>query len=406
MFNKLLSKRKEKKEEKMQKITKSFDFELPTKIRFGSGIVKEVGKEAAEVGAKNILIITDKGILKAGIVDIVVEALQNAGHEAITIFDDIEPNPRDTTVHQAYEHAKKVSTDLIIAIGGGSSIDTAKSVGVLLEHGGQINDYEFVETEMLTKPITPLIAIPTTVGTGSEVTCWSVITDTKRHFKMSVGGHFAFPKLALVDPDLVATLPSSIVASTGMDALTHAIEGYTATVSEPISDAYGLYAIELIANNLREATFTDSEVAKANMLLGSMMAGICFGSSNVAAVHCMAEAMGGLYDTPHGVANAMLLPVVMEFNYIADYEKFSRIAIAMGESPDCATKGDLAYKAVLAVKKLSEDLGIPKMKDIGAKEQDFERLASACIENMAAGHNVRKIDYNEFLELYKTAYNL
>lgn len=390
----------------MSQEIKSFDFELPTKIRFGAGVVKEVGNEVKEMGSKNILIITDKGILNAGIVDVVLESLRSTGHDSIFIFDDVEPNPRDTTVHKAYEQAKSQSIDLLIAIGGGSSIDTAKSVGVLLEHGGRIKDYEFVDCERLTKPITTLIAIPTTVGTGSEATCWSVITDTERHFKMSVGGHFAFPKLALVDPELVATLPSRIVASTGMDALTHAIEGYTATVSEPISDAYGLYAIELIANNLREAAFTDNQAAKANMLLGSLMAGICFGSSDVAAVHCMAEAMGGLYDTPHGIANAMLLPVVMEFNYIADFEKFSRIAIAMGEKADNLTKGELAYQAVLAVKRLSEDLAIPKMKDIGAKEEDFERLAVACTENMAAGDNVRKIRYEDFLQLYKKAYSL
>ncbi|WP_269477699.1 iron-containing alcohol dehydrogenase [Hominibacterium faecale] len=385
---------------------KSFDFELPTKIRFGAGITQEVGQEAVAMGGSNILIITDKGIMKAGIVDTVVAALRIAGHESIAIFDDVEPNPRDTTVHRAYEQAKALSADLLIAIGGGSSIDTAKGVGVLLEHGGQIKDYEFVDSEMLKKPITPLIAIPTTAGTGSEATCWAVITDTERHFKMSVGGHFAFPKLALVDPDLIVTLPPGIVASTGMDALTHAIEGYTCTVSEPISDAYGLYAIELIANNLREATFTDKKEAKANLLLGSLMAGICFGSSNVAAVHCMAEALGGLYDTPHGIANAMLLPVVMEFNYAADYEKFARVAAAMGEKDDHLTKGGLAYKAVLAVKKLGEDLGIPKMKEIGAKEEDFERLAVACTENMAAGDNVRKIRYSDFLQLYKKAYAL
>lgn len=385
---------------------KTFDFELPTKIRFGEGVVKEIGKEAAAMGAKQILIITDKGLIKAGIVAIVQEALLESGYDKVAIFEDVEPNPRDTTVHKAYELAKSLSTDLLIAIGGGSSIDTAKAVGMLLEHGGCIQDYEFIDSERLQKPITPLIAVPTTVGTGSEVTWCSVITDTKRHFKMTAGGHFSFPKLALVDPNLVATLPSAIVASTGMDALTHAIEGYTATVSKPVSDACGLYAIELIANNLREAAFTDNKTAKANMLLGSMMAGICFGSSDTAAVHCMAEAIGGLYDTPHGIANAMLLPIVMEYNYVADYEKFARIAIAMGEKADNCTKGELAYKAVLAVKKLNEDLRIPKMKDVGVKEEDFERLAKASTENMATADNIRKIGYEEYLELYRIAYNL
>lgn len=385
---------------------KTFDFELPTRIRFGAGVVKSVGEEARSLGAEHILIITDPGIVKAGIVDRILEVLKEEGYKNTEIFDGVEPNPRDTTVHKAYELAKSLGTDLLISVGGGSSIDTAKAVGALLEHGGQIKDYEFTDAEVLTKPITPLIAVPTTVGTGSEVTCWSVITDTERHFKMTVGGHFAFPKVALVDPELVATLPAGIVASTGMDALTHAIEGYTANSSEPVSDAYGLYAIELIAGNLREAALTNSKTAKANMLLGSMMAGICFGSSNVAAVHSMAEALGGLYDTPHGIANAMLLPIVMEFNYVADYEKFSRIAIAMGEKADGCTKDELAHKAVLAVKKLNQDLRIPKLKEIGAKEEDFERLAAACTENMATGDNIRKISYDDFLELYKIAYTL
>ena len=370
---------------------KTFDFELPTRIRFGEGVVKSVGEEARSLGAEHILIITDSGIMKAGIVDRILADLKEAGYENTEIFDGVEPNPRDTTVHKAYELAKSLGTDLLISVGGGSSIDTAKAVGVLLEHGGQIKDYEFTNAEVLTKPITPLIAVPTTVGTGSEVTCWSVITDTERHFKMTVGGHFAFPKVALVDPELVAALPAGIVASTGMDALTHAIEGYTANSSEPVSDAYGL---------------SNSKTAKANMLLGSMMAGICFGSSNVAAVHSMAEALGGLYDTPHGIANAMLLPIVMEFNYVADYEKFSRIAIAMGEKADGCTKDELAYKAVLAVKKLNQDLRIPKLKEIGANEEDFERLAAACTENMATGDNIRKISYDDFLELYKIAYAL
>lgn len=383
---------------------KQFSFQMPTEIRFGVNSVSEIGDVLKEMdGRKNIFVVTDKGLIKAGIVDCVLAAIKNAGYTKITVFDETEPNPRDTTVQKAYKKAKHVHADLLVAIGGGSSMDTAKAVGTLLEHGGIIQDYE--GGDKLTKPITPLIAIPTTVGTGSEVTYWAVITDTQRHFKMSIGGPLMAPKVALVDPELVKTLPPAITASTGMDALTHAIEGYTASVSEPITDACGLYAIELIAKNLRNAVYTEASEAKANMLIGSLIAGICFGNSDVAAVHCMAEALGGLYDTPHGVANAMLLPVVMEYNYVADIEKFARIAKAMGENDLILSERDMAYQAVSAVEKLTKDLNIPTMKEIGIKACDLERLARASSENMCVESNNRKIGYDEFLDLFQIAYN-
>ena len=282
-------------------------------------------------------------------------------------------------------------------------MDTAKGVGVLMSHGGIINDYEGLDK--VTKPICDLIAIPTTVGTGSEVTFWSVITDTKRHFKMSVGSPLVAPKLALVDPELVASLPPSIIASTGMDALTHAIEGYTCTLAEPITDACGIYAIKMIADNLRNAVYTDDSQAKANMLLGSLIAGICFGNSDIAGVHCMAEALGGLYDTPHGIANAILLPYVMEYNYVASVDKFAEIAKAMGEPIDGMSKRDAAYRAVLAVHKLNEDLNIPTLRDIGAKEEDLQELAQRSSVNVSVDSNPRKAGVSDFLALFQKAYH-
>lgn len=380
----------------------NFEFVLPTKIKFGEGVSREIAAEIKGLGKERPLILTDKGLLKAGVVDKITEALK-AGRIEYTIFDEIEPNPRDLTVQKAYETARMCGADVLVAIGGGSSMDTAKGVGVLMSHGGIINDYEGLDK--VTKPICDLIAIPTTVGTGSEVTFWSVITDTKRHFKMSVGSPLVAPKLALVDPDLVASLPPSIIASTGMDALTHAIEGYTCTLAEPITDACGIYAIKLIADNLRNAVYTDDSQAKANMLLGSLIAGICFGNSDIAGVHCMAEALGGLYDTPHGIANAILLPYVMEYNYVASVDKFAEIAKAMGEPTDGLSKRDAAYRAVVAVHKLNEDLNIPTLRDIGAKQEDLQELAQRSSVNVSVDSNPRKAGVSDFLTLFQKAYH-
>jgi len=218
----------------------AFDFVLPTKIRFGYGISGELENEINAFGKKTVLVVTDKGLISAGVVGRVIDKLGNDMRDNLTIFDGVEPNPRDTTVQRAYETAKAKGADILVAIGGGSSMDVAKGVSVLLTNGGMIGDYEGLD--QIKAETAPVIAIPTTVGTGSEVTFWSVITDTNRHFKMSVGSTMIAPKVALVDPDLVSSLPPAVIASTGMDALTHAIEGYTCKLSEPITDACGIYA--------------------------------------------------------------------------------------------------------------------------------------------------------------------
>ncbi|MDR1042896.1 MAG: iron-containing alcohol dehydrogenase [Clostridiales Family XIII bacterium] len=380
----------------------SFEFVLPTRIKFGSGVVRDIAGELKALGKSKPYIITDKGLIAAGIVGKVTDALEAGGYADYKIFDEVEPNPRDTTVSRACEDAKAYGADALIAVGGGSSMDTAKGVGVLLTHGGAIGDYEGLDA--VTRPITDLIAIPTTVGTGSEVTFWSVITDTKRRYKMSVGSPLVAPKLALVDPQLVSALPPGIVASTGMDALTHAIEGYTCTLSEPITDACALYAIRMIGKNIREAVGPGDEDAKGNMLLASLIAGIAFGNSDIAGVHCMAEALGGLYDTPHGVANAIMLPYVMEYNYVADYRKFADIAEALGENTEGLSEEAAAKRSVEAVRKLNADLGIPSLKSTGAKEEDLPELAKRASQNVSVDSNPRKAEEKDFLDIFRQAY--
>lgn len=379
----------------------NFEFVLPTRIKFGEGVYRDIADEIKALGNVKPMIVTDKGLVAAGIVDKITTVLEGAGVE-YTIFDGIEPNPRDTTVQKAYDQAKTDSNDSLIAIGGGSSMDTAKAVGVLMTNGGTVNDYEGLD--MFKNPICNLIAIPTTCGTGSEVTFWSVITDTRRHFKMSLGSPKCAAKLALVDPEMIASLPASVIAATGMDALSHAIEGYTCKVAEPITDACGIYAIKMIGDNIRAAVYTDSKEAKGNMLLGSLIAGICFGNSDIAGVHCMGEALGGLYDTPHGVTMALLLPYVTEYNYVADFEKYSAIAEALQEDVTGLPKREAAAKAVDALHKLCNDLCIPSMKEIGAKEEDLDELAERASVNVSVDSNPRKATKSDFLEIFKKAY--
>lgn len=378
----------------------NFEFVLPTRIVYGAGCIKNLPDEIRMMKHERPLIITDKGLIAAGIVKKITDILEEAEIE-YAVYDGIQPNPRDTTVMDAARFAKEKNIDMLIAIGGGSSMDTAKAVGVILKEGGEIGDYEGLGK--LSQPITDLVAIPTTVGTGSEVTFWSVITDTKRHFKMSIGSPLIAAKLALVDPDLVATLPPSIVAATGMDALTHAVEGYTCKLSEPITDACGIYAIEMIGKNIRNAVYDSDPDARGKLLLGSLIAGICFGNSDIAGVHCMGEAMGGLYDLPHGISMAIMLPYVMEYNYVACIEKYIRIAKALGENVDGLSERDAAYKAVEAVKKLNKDLAIPTLSEANVKEEDIQELAERSSVNVSVDSNPRRAGKDDFIKIFEAA---
>ena len=377
-----------------------FEFVLPTRIIYGEGSIKKLPDEIRKLNNKKPLLVTDKGIITAGIAEKITDVLEEAGID-YAVFDGIQPNPRDTTVTETAEFAMANNTDMLIAVGGGSSIDTAKAAGVILTEGGTINDYEGLDN--LKKPITDLIAVPTTVGTGSEVTFWSVITDTKRHFKMSVGSPLIAAKLAIVDPDLVETLPPSAVAATGMDALTHAIEGYTCKLAEPITDACGIYAIQMIGENIREAVYCDSKEARGKMLLASLIAGICFGNSDIAGVHCMGEAMGGLYDMPHGLSMAIMLPHVMEYNYVACIDKFARIADALGENTEGMDKRAAAHKAVDAVYKLNKDLQIPTFIQAGGRREDIQELAERSAVNVSVDSNPRKADTEAFRKMFENA---
>ncbi len=380
---------------------KSFSFQLPTRIEFGNGVSSTIDEEVRALGGSRALIVTDPGVEAAGLVDPVVARLTKAGVQTV-VFDAVAPNPRDTCVQQGAELVASEGCDVLVAVGGGSPMDTAKAIGVVATHGGRIQDYEGLG--LVQKPITPLVAIPTTSGTGSEVTFWAVITDTERSFKMSVGSPLCAATVALVDPELTLGLPAAVTAYTGVDALTHALEGYTSVPSEPLTDSLAVSAMRLIAGSLRKAYAdgADSQ-ARYDMSLASLLAGVAFGNSDIAAVHCMGEAIGGLYDTPHGIAMAIYLPVVSAYNCDTVPEKYAIVAEALGEDVSGLSPIEAARLASAAIRRLTDDLEIPSASDAGVRREDFPRLAKAASVNVSVESNPRQVTEADFMDLFEAA---
>lgn len=385
----------------MNNFSLPFSFTLPTKIVYGSKCIASLIDELKLNDGERPIIITDKGVRNAGILDKITALLKQNNINYI-VYDGVEPNPKDVNVEDGAKAAREFGADSIIAIGGGSPIDCAKSVGVLIAHNGdKIKEYE--GKTAATKPLPLLITIPTTSGTGSELTFSSVITDTENNYKMTVKSQYTAAKIAICDPELTLSLPAHITASTGMDALTHAIEAYTATCAEPISDALALYATELIYNNLVTAVNDGSNLeARSAMLLGSMLAGIAFSHSDVASVHCIAESLGGVYDLPHGVCNAIFLPHVMEYNMEYSVERYARLAKAMGLNFNSESEG--AKKAVEAVKKLAVDVNLPLFSSLNVNTDDFEKIAEMSVKNISTESNPRPMTKEDYLTVIKNAY--
>lgn len=373
-------------------------FYLPTIIIFGSGKISELGQVIKEkLRASRPLLVTDKGIQEAGIVEKVKGQLPG-----VPIFDEVEQNPRHSTVNWGGGLARQLYPDLIIGLGGGSPLDAAKAIALLATNPGKIEDYE--GRERYTSPPLPVLAIPTTCGTGSEVTWVSVITHTTRKFKMSIKGSQMFPAMALVDPDLLQTLPSPLVASTGLDALTHAVEAYTVKPANFITDIFARESLRLIFQHLENAYYDirGNDEAREGMLKASLLAGMAFGNSDVGAVHCLAEAVGSLYDTPHGVANAVFLPYVMEFNLDVSLGKYAEVAQIAGIYVE--TKEEAARRLILKIKSLSRDLAIPSLRDLGIAEEDFAVIAQKSFENNSNPSNPREASVEDYLQILRRAH--
>ncbi len=375
----------------------SFSFELPTKIVYGVGVTKRLVDVIKDEKWKRLVLVSDEGVVRSGLLQQVYDLLE-AHQLKWTLFDRVEPNPKDYNVQEGTEMARQFGADALVAIGGGSPIDCAKAIAVVSRQGGAVRDYE--GPGKIGPDVLPLIAIPTTAGTGSEVTFSSVITDSSDKYKFSIKDARIAPQVALVDPEMTLTMPPELTAATGMDALTHAIEAFTAKASEPLADAAALYATELITAHLRNAVIRGDDLeARAGMLLGSVLAGIAFSHSDVAAVHCVAEALGGKYDAAHGVCNAVVLPAVMEYNMEYCKERYARIAGAMGLTYEDVDDG--ARQAVRAVQQLAADVQLPEFSSLGVQKEDIEELAVNSFKNGSNIDNPRPMAKDDYLSLFQ-----
>ena len=366
----------------------------------GKGAIQEIATEVKGRGFQKCFVCSDPDLLKFGVTKKVTDVLENAGI-AYEIYSQIKANPTIENVQTGVEAFKKSGADCIVAIGGGSSMDTAKAIGIIIANP-EFADVRSLEGVAPTKnKCVPIIAVPTTAGTAAEVTINYVITDAEKNRKMVCVDVHDIPVVAVVDPDMMSSMPKGLTAATGMDALTHAIEGYITKGAWAMSDMFHLKAIEIISKNLRGAVANTPE-GREGMALGQYIAGMGFSNVGLGIVHSMAHPLGALYDTPHGVANAILLPTVMEYNAEATGEKYRDIAKAMGvEGVDTMSLEDARKAAVAAVKQLSEDVGIPKdLKNI-VKEEDLDFLAQSAMDDACRPGNPKDPTKEDIIALYK-----
>ena len=367
----------------------------------GAGAIKDIATEAKGRGFKKAFVCSDPDLIKFGVTKKVIDVLEGAGLD-YEIYSNIKPNPTIENVQTGVEAFKKSGADYLIAIGGGSSMDTAKGIGIVIANP-EFEDIRSLEGVAPTKnKSVPIFAVPTTAGTAAEVTINYVITDVEKNRKMVCVDPKDIPVVAFVDPEMMSSMPKGLTAATGMDALTHAIEGYITAGAWELSDMFHLKAIEMISRSLRNAVANTPE-GRADMALGQYVAGMGFSNVGLGIVHSMAHPLGALYDTPHGVANAIILPTVMEYNAPATGEKYREIARAMGvQGVDDMTQEEYRKAAVDAVRKLSEDVGIPADLKAIVKEEDIPFLAQSAYDDACRPGNPRETSVEEIAELYKS----
>jgi alcohol dehydrogenase class IV len=379
-------------------------FRTTKRILFGLGAVEKTGTEAQLFKAKKVLIITDPGVIQAGLLENIEKPLQSVGLPYV-VFDGVEPDPRIEVVEKSVEKAKKEGIDLIIGFGGGSSLDIAKVTSILITNPGKID--RFFGVDLVPAPGIPVILIPTTAGTGSEVTPIAILSDTKEKLKKGIVSPTLFPEVAIVDPKLTIGLPPSVTALTGMDALTHAIEAYYSINATNLSDLLAFRAMELISRNLRMAyAHGENLAARSNMMEGSLLAGIAFANAGVGAVHAFAYPLGGEFHLAHGLTNTLMLPYVMRYNILGCPSKFAQMAKAFGEKVEGISELVGAEIAVRSIERLSDDLRVPRrLRDVGIPENAIGRLAEAAMKvTRLLANNPRKITLEEAIAIYRSAY--
>ncbi|WP_339193268.1 iron-containing alcohol dehydrogenase [Aeribacillus sp. FSL W8-0870] len=377
-------------------------FVMP-EIIFGNGSISEVGNCCLRLGASNVLIVSDRGISEAGWLDVVINSCVKAGLKYET-FIDITVNPKDTEVDKGRNIYLKYGCDSVIGIGGGSAIDAAKAIALLATNGGVIHDYEGVDK--IKHPLPPQIMIPTTAGSGSEVSQFSIILNTEKQKKMTIISKSLIPDIAIIDPETLVTKSSHLTASTGIDVLTHGIESYISLAATPLTDVHAKNSISLVAKYLRPSVASKlNKEAKTNMAMASLQAGIAFSNAILGAVHAMSHAVGGRYPILHGDVNSILLPHVMEFNYLANPQKFADIAYLLGLNDCDISKMEAAKKAIDLVKELIQDVGAPqRLSEIHVKKEEIPQMSLTALNDACMITNPRDVTVEIIEELFRKAW--
>jgi len=382
----------------------NYSYFCNTRIEMGLGKSEQLPDLLKSLHIRSsVLLVSDPGVVKAGLVRPLQAILEGSGYRVI-LFDSVSQNPRDTECIAGAKVFNDENLEAVVAIGGGSAMDTGKAIALLGPNGG--TPIEYVEGKLQYTNIAPIICVPTTAGTGSEVTRSSVITESATHRKLTLKSASLRPTMAVLDPKLTYTVPQSVTAATGVDALVHAIEGYTCKVTNPISQAFGARAMATIVSSL-PVVFKDGEnqQARYKMQEGSLLAGLCFGSADVAAVHCLAEALGGLYDTPHGVANAVFLPYVLKFNAEEEKGIHADLARFMKFATDLDSNESAVEKLIAGIRQWTTNLEIPKLRDLpGVKKEDFNRIVELAVQNNSTPSNIRTIGTEDYRQILHEAY--
>jgi len=373
---------------------------VPTRLVHGPGAVASLASELEALGVSRPMLVTDPGVAAAGLVDRVLPYLDGA-----VTFDEVRPNPDIALVDRGADAYREAGCDGLVALGGGSSMDTAKSIGVVAMHGGSIASYEWGR-DPIERRIPALVAIPTTAGTGSEVTLWAVITDHDRKIKFNVGGTpLIGAHVALVDPELMLGLPPAVTAATGMDALSHAIECYTCDYHQPFNDAVALHAIELVGQWLRVAVEDGSNLeARTQMAHAALLGGMAYGTESAGAAHAMSQSAGGVHDCPHGALTARVLGPVCEFNVPAAPERYARIAHGLGVDTSRMDVREAAFAGVQEVYRLTDEVGIPSMGELGFSVDEIPMLARIAFDDPQTQGNPREVDVAGYEEIYRNAF--
>lgn len=373
-------------------------FEVP-EIIYGLGALTKIGHCAKRLGGEKLLLVTDPGIIASGWIDETIKYLRQEGLNFF-IYDNVVTNPRDFQAELGAKLYLQKGCDVIVAVGGGSPIDTAKGIAILVSNYGSLSEYE--GCNKITQPIPPIVCVPTTAGTGADVTQFAVITNTRKRMKMTILSRAITPDISVVDPQLLKTKPADLIAATGMDALTHAFEAYVSSLSWSMTDPHAIHAVELVARHLTSAVKSKNIADLEGMSVACLEAGIAFSNAILGAVHALAHPLGGFYDIHHGVANAVLLPAVVKRNIDHSVEKYARLARAMGCDTTGMSQDQAARSVLIMIDLMIEELGLPKkLSELGVSREDIPTMAELARADICMLTNPCTYEISEIIDIYQ-----